>query len=85
MLERFKTTGIAAKLGALGASGAAFNAGVGGDRNENIIYRLTQGRYSTLKTAQSDTSTSCDIKVWVLTSGTNKFHAKGHRELEPIG
>lgn len=40
MLERFKTTGAATRLGNLES---VWNAGCGGDKNENVLYRLEQG------------------------------------------
>lgn len=54
-----------------------FNAGVGGDRYEHILYRLvgdnTEGRQlpgllATLK--------GCDIALWVVHAGTNNLHPK---------
>lgn len=78
MLERLKTTGENTKLAKLDV---AWNAGCGGDKNENVIYRLEQGLYAILKTAQEGSSGRCDIKLWVLASGTNNLHPKrGLRE-----
>ncbi|KAF2789613.1 hypothetical protein K505DRAFT_328122 [Melanomma pulvis-pyrius CBS 109.77] len=48
MLERLKNTGAATRLGNLGR-GAAWNAGVGGDTNKNIVFRLVEGLYRILK------------------------------------
>jgi hypothetical protein len=77
MLERFKTTGLPISLCSLST---AFNVGVGGDKNENVIYQLTQGLYITLKSSHSDPENKfCDIKLWVLASGTNNFHPKSQR------
>jgi len=73
MLERFKTSGITTDIGKLGDTGVAFNAGVGGDRNQNVVYRLTEGLYNMLKTAKKDV---CDIKLWILASGTNNLQKK---------
>ena len=73
MLERFKTSGITTDIGKLGDTGVAWNAGVGGDSNQNVVYRLTEGLYSTLKTAKKDV---CDIKLWIVSSGTNNLQKK---------
>lgn len=73
MLERFKTTGIATNIGKLGDTGVAFNAGVGGDSNQNVAYRLTEGLFDMLKTAKKDV---CDIKIWIVASGTNDLQKK---------
>ena len=79
MLERFKTTGAATKLGRLASEGVAWNAGCGGDKHENVLYRLHEGLYQHLKTAQEDGR--CDIKLIILASGTNNLHVK--RGLRP--
>ena len=73
MLERFKTSGITTDIGKLGDTGVAFNAGVGGDSNQNVAYRLTEGLYDMLKTAKKDV---CDIKLWIVASGTNNLQKK---------
>ncbi|KAI4628812.1 hypothetical protein J4E83_003365 [Alternaria metachromatica] len=73
MLERFKTSGITTDIGKLGDTGVAFNAGVGGDSNQNVVYRLTEGLYDMLKTAKKDV---CDIKLWIVASGTNNLQKK---------
>ncbi|KAI4651858.1 hypothetical protein J4E93_002054 [Alternaria ventricosa] len=73
MLERFKTSGITTDMGKLGDTGVAWNAGVGGDSNQNVAYRLTEGLYDMLKTAKKDV---CDIKLWILASGTNNLQKK---------
>jgi len=74
MLERFKITGAATKLGRLGSEGVAWNAGCGGDKNENVLYRLHEGLYQHLKLAQEEGR--CDIKFFILASGTNNLHVK---------
>ncbi|KAF2639082.1 hypothetical protein P280DRAFT_481838 [Massarina eburnea CBS 473.64] len=77
MVERFKTTGIETKLGALGKRGVAWNAGCGGDRNENVLFRFGLGMYDYLKSAQFDSDNEgCHVRIWVLSSGTNNLHAK---------
>lgn len=73
MLERFKTTGANTNIGKLGNMGVAWNAGVGGDKNENVAYRLNEGLYDMLRNAKKE---RCNIRVWILTSGTNNLHAK---------
>ncbi|KAH9213542.1 SGNH hydrolase-type esterase domain-containing protein [Leptodontidium sp. 2 PMI_412] len=60
MIERFKTTGINTQTFQLPNS---FNAGVGGDKIENIIYRLL----IMLPLLPSD------IKLWVVMAGTNNL------------
>lgn len=73
MLERFQTTGRQTQLGKLDT---AWNAGCGGDKNENVIYRLCQGMYDILKKAHTQSNPKCAIKVWVLALGTNNLHHK---------
>ncbi|KAI4714694.1 hypothetical protein J4E89_000375 [Alternaria sp. Ai002NY15] len=73
MLERFKTSGITTDIGKLGDTGVAWNAGVGGDSNQNVVYRLAEGLYTMLKTAKKDV---CDIKLWIVASGTNNLQKK---------
>jgi hypothetical protein len=51
----------------------AWNACVGGDENESVAYRFTEGLYDMLSNAKKE---RCDIKVWVLAPGTNNLHAK---------
>lgn len=78
MLERFKTSGRDTELGKLGREGKAWNAGCGGDKNENVLYRLSQdqGLYPLLKKAGEENPSKCAIKLWVLASGTNNLHPK---------
>lgn len=73
MLERLKTTGKSTRIAQLAQS---WNAGCGGDKNENIMYRLSQGLYSTLASEQRKDASKCDIKLWILASGTNNLHPK---------
>jgi hypothetical protein len=65
MLERLKTTGQATNLAQLPSS---WNAGVGGDKNENVVLRFHLGMYDILKRHAAST-----IKCWVLASGTNNL------------
>jgi hypothetical protein len=79
MMERFKTTGSITHLGRLGKDGVAWNAGCGGDKSENVLYRLHEGLYQHLKAAQEDGR--CDIKLIILASGTNDVRLqKGLRD-----
>lgn len=88
MLERLKTTGKNTRLGQLDVS---WNAGCGGDTNSNVVYRLSneQGFYKILKSDQAleqkkgGEEKKCNIKVWILASGTNNLHPKrGLREAD---
>ncbi|EPS43922.1 hypothetical protein H072_2038 [Dactylellina haptotyla CBS 200.50] len=70
MLERLKTTGVNTKLHNLPRS---FNLGVGGDKIENVLYRLNEG-YITLLTTRT-------TKIWVVHIGSNNLSVK--RGLRP--
>lgn len=54
-----------------------FNAGVGGDKFENVIYRLT-GSSDPVKPLNGllDALRNRDVKLWVLHVGTNNLHPK---------
>lgn len=62
MLERLKTTGAFTKTAQLPSS---FNAGVGGDKIENVLYRLDLGMQSLLEDR--------NVKLWVLMIGSNNL------------
>jgi lysophospholipase L1-like esterase len=62
MFERLKTTGIDTKLAKLPSS---FNAGVGGDKIENVLYRLDFGLLDLLENK--------NVKLWVVIVGTNNL------------
>jgi lysophospholipase L1-like esterase len=62
MLERLKNTGRNTRLAQLPSS---FNAGVGGDKIENVLYRLDLGLISQLETR--------NVKLWVVMIGTNNL------------
>lgn len=63
MLERLKTTGASTKTAHMPS---AFNAGVGGDKIENVLYRLgTLG----MMTKLSDKG----VKLWVVMIGANNL------------
>lgn len=68
MLERLKTTGALTGLAKLSGS---FNAGCGGDKIENVLYRLDL-MYPLLQNCS-------DIKLWVVMVGTNNLRKKGFR------
>jgi lysophospholipase L1-like esterase len=68
MIERFKTTGASTGLAQLPGS---FNAGCGGDKIENVLFRLDL-MYPLLQNCNS-------IKVWVVMVGTNNLRKKGFR------
>jgi hypothetical protein len=57
MLERLKTTGAHTQIAHLPSS---FNAGVGGDKIENVLYRLDLGMMDLLE--------EWNVKVWVSAS-----------------
>jgi len=65
-LERFKTTGRATRLGNLGAEGTAWNAGCGGDKIENIVWRMSQGMYEHLKSVSDWTLSSIRPSTWKI-------------------
>jgi lysophospholipase L1-like esterase len=62
MLERLKTTGLNGNLAQLPSS---FNASVGGDKIENVLYRLDLGLIFQLETR--------NVKLWVVMIGTNNL------------
>ncbi|KAF9180600.1 hypothetical protein BGZ51_006080 [Haplosporangium sp. Z 767] len=67
MLERLKTTGAST---ALAQHPGSFNAGCGGDKIENVLYRLS------FMTPHLE---RCAIKLWVVMVGTNNLRKKGLR------
>ncbi|KAG0274107.1 hypothetical protein BGZ95_010101 [Linnemannia exigua] len=67
MLERLKTTGTSTKLAQIPGS---FNAGCGGDKIENVLYRLD---------LMCPLLQDCNIKLWVVMVGTNNLRKKGFR------
>ncbi|KAH6683979.1 SGNH hydrolase-type esterase domain-containing protein [Halenospora varia] len=73
MLERLKTTGIDTHLSSLPNS---FNAGVGGDKIENVLYRLDLGLLKDLKKHEES------LKVILLMVGTNNLSKKGIKDIE---
>ncbi|KAF8932984.1 hypothetical protein BGZ47_011082 [Haplosporangium gracile] len=68
MLERLKTTGAFTGLAQLPGS---FNAGCGGDKIENVLYRLDL-MYPLIQSCSN-------IKLWVVMVGTNNLRKKGFR------
>ena len=63
MLERLKTTGSVTRVAQMES---AFNCGVGGDKIENVLYRLgTLGMASKLSTR--------NVNLWVVQVGTNNL------------
>ncbi|KAK6336972.1 hypothetical protein TWF718_009760 [Orbilia javanica] len=73
MLERLKTTGQNTRLHNLPRS---FNLGVGGDKIENVLYRLHTGYISLLANRPP--------KLWVVHIGTNNLRPKkGLRDSGP--
>lgn len=69
MLERLKTTGKETHLANLPTS---WNAGCGGDKTENVIYRFTSGMYQIL----AQPAATSNIRLWILASGTNNLRPK---------
>ncbi|KAL3422994.1 acetylhydrolase [Phlyctema vagabunda] len=65
MIERLQTTGASTRTANLASS---FNAGVGGDRIESVLYRLDLGLFTRLQDR--------GIQVWVLMLGTNHMGKK---------
>ena len=70
-LERFSWYAPDTKINHLAKS---FNAGVGGDKIENVLYRIEQG----LLRAMEDKIP----KLWVLSIGTNNLRVKGRDGLK---
>lgn len=62
-LERLKTTGESTQVARLPRT---FNAGVGGDKIANLLYRISIGLLGILPPP----------KLWVVTIGTNDIHPK---------
>lgn len=52
-----------------------FNAGVGGDKYENILYRL-HGDEERQVSGLLDTPTVLDAELWFIHAGTNNLHTK---------
>jgi len=71
MLERFKTTGTATQT--YTNLPRSLNAGCGGDKIENVLYRL-----SFMNTPLSQKQ----VKLWVVMVGTNNLRKKGLRPSE---
>lgn len=67
MLERFKTTGLLIKS-KISSRPETFNAGVGGDKIENVIYRLDLGLLQLLQPLLP--------LLWVVHIGTNNLRGK---------
>ncbi|KAG9232305.1 SGNH hydrolase-type esterase domain-containing protein [Amylocarpus encephaloides] len=64
MFERFKTTGLETKLGQM-TYPSLFNCGVGGDKIENVLYRLENGTMDALMDR--------GVKCWIVMIGTNNL------------
>ncbi|KAK4696633.1 hypothetical protein P7C71_g1313, partial [Lecanoromycetidae sp. Uapishka_2] len=76
MLERFQTTGKETWLGSMQFP-KLFNAGVGGDKTQNVVYRLgTKNLYSGLQER--------GFEVAILHMGTNKLTPKRSLTAEVI-
>lgn len=75
MIERIKTTGQNTKTFNLPNT---LNAGVGGDKIENVLYRLDLGFLDLLKKKQ------VEIKLWVVVVGTNNLTPKRGLRVEEI-
>lgn len=71
MIERFETTGSSTRIANLPTS---LKVGVGGDKIENVLYRLDIG----LLEALQDHNT----KFWVLAVGTNNLGKKGLKDID---
>ncbi|KAG0297143.1 hypothetical protein BGZ96_007504, partial [Linnemannia gamsii] len=68
MVERLKTTGTSTGLAQLPGS---FNAGCGGDKIENVLFRLDL-MYPLLQNCNG-------IRLWIVMAGTNNLRKKGFR------
>ncbi|KAG0000782.1 hypothetical protein BGZ80_006405 [Entomortierella chlamydospora] len=67
MLERFKTTGTSTRLAQVPRS---INLGCGGDKVENVLYRLS---------FMTPLLENRSIKLWIVMVGTNNLRKKGLR------
>jgi GDSL-like Lipase/Acylhydrolase family len=77
MLERLKTTGAHTKMGQ-GRFPQIFNAGVGGDRIRNVLYRL--GTKNLMGALQAR-----GVKHAILQMGTNDLRPKRRLSTEALG
>jgi platelet-activating factor acetylhydrolase IB subunit beta/gamma len=85
MLERFKPTGnspdfdpwpsTALLPGSTERLNGVFNAGVGGDKVENMLYRLA-GDPSRELTGLAHVLSKRDVRLWIVQAGTNNLHKK---------
>lgn len=71
MLERLKTTGIATQI--YTNLPRSLNAGCGGDKIENVLYRLS---------FMNQSLSQKNVKLWVVMVGTNNLRKKGLRPSE---
>lgn len=81
MFERLKTTGLNTRISQLCSQphSTTFNAGVGGDKIENALYRLNLGLFDTLSKQRSE------LKLCVVMIGTNNLNGKKPLRASEIG
>lgn len=72
MLERLKTTGTSTTLHRMPNS---LNLGVGGDKLENVLYRIDIGLWSLFHARRHALFPEGEVKLFVLHAGTNNLRA----------
>lgn len=80
MFERLKTTGLNTRTSKLCSQpdSLAFNAGVGGDKIENVLYRLDHGLLDIFSKQKEE------LKLGVVMIGTNNFNGKKPLKISDI-
>ena len=73
ILERLKTSGVSTETANLPSS---FNAGVGGDKIENVLYRLHLGMGKLLR--------GRGVRLWVVMVGTNNLTPERGLQLQDV-
>lgn len=79
MFERLKTTGLATNLAkaSSGPEAKVFNAGVGGDKIENVLYRLELGLFDHFSAGEEGETRKGELITVVVMVGTNNLGKNG--------